>query len=169
MQLLFYLQNILYLNYCQYYGIDSWQNTLGDGIIYREKEKKRLCCRRAAKYHSTLSQGVADDREGSTGIMYAMLRDKVCDFVSFFETACVCGLRIMRVSKINRGFSKINCGTELLATRNCPKLIVDWNCWILTQKNIKKMTGNRSFRLPVVIQNIFYCYFSLGPFLAFFL
>ena len=37
----------------------------------------------AARFHSTLSQGVADDREGSTGIMYAMLRDKVCDFVSF--------------------------------------------------------------------------------------
>ena len=46
--------------------------------------KSDFAVEEAAKYHSTLSQGVADDREGSTGIMYAMLRDKVCDFVSFF-------------------------------------------------------------------------------------
>ena len=54
----------------------------------------------AARFHSTLSPGVADDRKGSTGIMYAMLRDKVCDFVSFFETACVCGQKIMKGEKL---------------------------------------------------------------------
>ena len=53
----------------------------------------------AARFHSTLSPGVADDRKGSTGIMYAMLRDKVCDFVFFFETACVCGLKNKRKEK----------------------------------------------------------------------
>ena len=52
----------------------------------------------AARFHSTLSPGVADDRKGSTGIMYAMLRGKVCDFVSFFgKSLCV------RAKKLTEG------------------------------------------------------------------